>query len=107
MALASGILWIIFGIVYVLYRSMKDNAGATLAGVLMFIGFFSVMATVVMISQWISGYNILLGGAFLIAVIIAAAVYALRSGKNYQKKVDKIIEDMREKCGLNESDHEE
>ena len=102
MALASGILWIIFGIVYVLYRSMKDNAGATLAGVLMFIGFFSVMATVVMISQWISGYNILLGGAFLIA-----AVYALRSGKNYQKKVDKIIEDMREKCGLNESDHEE
>ena len=86
MGIASGIFWILAGLLYIWYRALKDDPSTTIAGTIICVAGVSVVIGFFLILNWLLGVNITLGSIFGLAGIGAIIGWVIKV--NHDKTVE-------------------
>ena len=76
MGIASGIFWIVFGLLYILYQAFKEHPSETAAGVVVCVVVVGGIVLFSVISNWLMKVCFPLGFIFTIGSITALLVWA-------------------------------
>ena len=93
MGIASGLIWIVFGIVYIWYRAAKEDAETTISSTVIVIAGVGVVAAFILIYNWLNGLHPFAGGAWLLAgwgVIIGWVIKVNIKESKRKKKADEL-----------------
>lgn len=84
--IAGNLLWIMIGIIYILYRSFKDNPGETLAVVLICGGAVGGIVAFVAAVNWLSTVCFPLSMVLIILPLAALFWWLIKSSIDEEKK---------------------
>lgn len=86
MGIASGIFWILAGLLYIWYRALKDNPSTTIAGTIICVAGVSVVIGFFLIFNWLLSVNSALGAIFGLGGIGAFVGWVIKV--NHDKAVE-------------------
>lgn len=86
MGIASGIFWILAGLLYIWYRALKDDPSTTIAGTIICVAGVSVVIGFFLIFNWLLSVDITIGSIFALAGIGALVGWVIKV--NYDKSVE-------------------
>ena len=64
MAIASGVFWIVFGLLYIWYKAFREEPSATISGTLAFVIVFCCIAACCATFTWLLSVNVPLAMVF-------------------------------------------
>ena len=91
MGIASGIFWIVFGLLYILYQAFKEHPSETISGVIVFFIIFGCIVGFTLTYRWLMDVNLVLGTVFVIGVIGFGCYKFAKFSHNETLKRQKII----------------
>lgn len=92
MGIASGIFWIVFGLLYILYRAFKENPSDTITGILLFcIVLFGILAWHAIFNALLK-WNIVVAAIFGFGVLGAVLWYGIKTRIETDRKLKADME---------------
>ena len=84
MGIASGIFWIILGLLYILYRAFRDSPGETAAGVVVCGAVIMIIIILMLCTDWLNSVSP--GASIAVGMVIAAVGIFVICKKNADEK---------------------
>ena len=81
MGIASGVLWIVFGVVYVLYRAFKERPGETMTGAVVFFVSALCLGVIGIIFKELREYDIVCAAVFAVVLAVVCITGMSRAVK--------------------------
>lgn len=96
MAIASGIFWIVFGLLYIWYKAFREEPVATISGTLAFVIVFCGIAACCVTYTWLFSVNVPLATVFSVVALVMLLRY--KHKKETQPDDDDEDIDDQEEC---------
>ena len=74
MGIASGVFWIVFGLLYILYKAFREHPSETASGVIAFVVIMGGIIGFTLLYRWMMDQNLVIGSIFAFGVLGTACV---------------------------------
>ena len=92
MGVASGIFWIMIGVLYILYQAFKEHPSETLTGSMLFLSIIIPMLAFGFTLNWLLSINLIAGTVFLAVGLGVLAVFMIKTYKEELEKKERATE---------------
>lgn len=92
MGIASGVLWIVFGLLYVLYQAIKERPDETLRGAVLFFMILSGICGFYFVNKLLISISPYAGIVWIIGCVSALIIWAVKSWGKEKEQRNRLLE---------------
>lgn len=91
MGIASGVLWVLFGILYIWYKALREDPANTIAGTIFCVSIVAAVVGFFLLLDWLLKANLTLGIIFGVGGCVFLVWYCIKGAVDANKEKQKMI----------------